>query len=323
MIINYILLIVGFALLIAGADYLVKGASSVAKRLNISDLIIGLTIVSIGTSAPELAVNILASINGQAGMAIGNVVGSNIFNFLVIIGVAAIIKPLPLKNSLIKVEIPFAVLASAALIFVAGDYFIDGKPGAISRSDGLILLLFFAIFLYYIFLSAKKGELADTENSEEITTTKSYSVFISTLMILGGIGALVYGGDVIVKSATELAKNWGLSDTVIGLTIVAVGTSLPELATSVVAAYRGNSDIAIGNVVGSNIFNIFFILGVSSTILPLPFSRDSMIDVLMAGFATILVLSIAKRGKRRNINRTEGAILIVIYVGYVIYLLSR
>lgn len=322
MILQYFLLIIGFVLLIAGADYLVKGASSVAKRFNISDLIIGLTIVSIGTSAPELAVNILASLDGQSGMAIGNVVGSNLFNFLVIIGIAALIKPIPLKGSLIKVEIPFAVLASFALIFVAGDYFIDRSPGVINRSDGLILLLFFVVFLYYIFLSAKKGEIQSNETVEDVPT-KSYTIWLSSIMILGGIGALVYGGDIIVKSATILAKSWGISDTVIGLTIVAVGTSLPELATSVVAALRGNSDIAIGNVVGSNIFNIFFILGVSSTILPLPFSRDSMIDVLMAGFATILVLSFAKLGKRRNINRIEGSILLVIYILYVIYLLYR
>lgn len=322
MILNYLLLIVGFALLIAGADYLVKGASSIAKRLNISDLIIGLTIVSIGTSAPELAVNILASLDGQAGMAIGNVVGSNIFNFLVIIGISAIIKPIPLKSSLIKVEIPFAVLASIALIFVAGDYFIDGSPGIINRSDGLILLLFFSIFLYYIFLSAKKGEFSNAQAVEE-GATKSYSLWLSSIMVLGGIAALIFGGDVIVKSATVLARNWGMSDTVIGLTIVAVGTSLPELATSAVAAFRGNSDIAIGNVVGSNIFNIFLILGISSTILPLPFDNQSMIDVLVAGFATILVLYFAGRGKRKNINRAEGAILIIIYIVYVIYLLSR
>jgi len=329
MILHYLLLIIGFVLLIAGAEYLVEGASAISKRLNVSDLIIGLTIVSIGTSAPELAVNILASLDGQAGMAIGNVVGSNIFNFLVIIGISALIKPIPLKSSLIKVEIPFAVLASVALIFVAGDYFLDGTTGVIDagvidRSDGLILLLFFSIFLYYIFLSAKKGELSSNESKEEREIPKkTYSIWLSSVMVLGGIIALIYGGELIVKSATQLAKNWGMSDTVIGLTIVAVGTSLPELATSVVAAFRGNSDIAIGNVVGSNIFNIFLILGISSTILPLPFANENMIDVLMAGFATLLVLYFAGRGKRKNINRTEGAILLIIYIGYIIYLLSR
>ena len=201
MILNYLLLIIGFVLLILGADYLVKGASSIAKKFNISDLIIGLTIVSIGTSAPELAVNILASIDGQAGMAIGNVVGSNIFNFMVIIGISAIIKPIPLKSSLIKVEIPFAILASVALIFVAGDYFIDGNAGIINRSDGLLLLLFFSVFLYYIFLSAKKGDFSDTEEPQNEGSAKSYSLWLSSIMVLGGIGALIFGGDLIVKSA--------------------------------------------------------------------------------------------------------------------------
>lgn len=320
MILHYTLLIIGFVLLIAGADYLVKGASAIAKRLNISDLIIGLTIVSIGTSAPELAVNILASINGQAGMAIGNVVGSNIFNFLVIIGISAVIRPIPLKSSLIKVEIPFAVLASIALFIVAGDYILDGAPGTINRSDGLILLLFFSIFLYYIYLSATKGEVNVNQSSEN-DKAKAHPIWLSSIMVVGGIAALIFGGDVIVKHAIEIARNWGMSDTVVGLTIVAVGTSLPELATSVVAALRGNSDIAIGNVVGSNIFNIFFILGVSSTILPLPFSSESMIDVLMAGFSTLLVLSFGVLGKRKNINRTKGAILLIIYSSYITYLL--
>lgn len=320
MILHYTLLIIGFVLLIAGADYLVKGASAIAKKFNISDLIIGLTIVSIGTSAPELAVNILASINGQAGMAIGNVVGSNIFNFLAIIGITAVIRPIPLKSSLIKVEIPFAVLASIALFIVAGDYILDGNPGTINRSDGLILLLFFSIFLYYIYLSATKGEV-NVNQSNENEKAKAQPIWLSLIMVVGGIAALIFGGDVIVKHATEIARNWGMSDTVIGLTILAVGTSLPELATSAVAAFKGNSDIAIGNVVGSNIFNIFLILGVSSTIRPLPFERGSMTDVLVAGLSTLLVLYFASRGKRKSINRTEGAILLIIYTGYIAYLL--
>ncbi|MDD3300782.1 MAG: calcium/sodium antiporter [Bacteroidales bacterium] len=318
---NYFILLAGFVLLIGGADYLVKGASSIAKKLNVSDLIIGLTIVSIGTSAPELAVNILASFDGSAGMAIGNVVGSNLFNFLVIIGISAMIKPINLKTSLIKVEIPFTVLASLALIFLAGDWFIDGMPGMLTRSDGLVLLLFFSIFLYYVFLQAKKGDISPKDTGAE--NTRTYSTLVSSLMVLGGIGALIYGGDLIVKSATQLAKAWGMSDTVIGLTIVAVGTSLPELATSAVAAMRGNSDIAIGNVVGSNIFNIFMILGISSTILPLPFANESMADTLVATFATILVMFFAQKGKSKSITRTEGAILMAIYIIYLIYLLNR
>jgi cation:H+ antiporter len=319
--IQYLILIAGFVLLISGAEYLVRGAASIAKKLRISDLVIGLTIVSVGTSAPELAVNILASLDGSSGMAIGNVIGSNMFNFFVIIGISALIKPISLTNSLVKIEIPFAVLASMALILVAGDAFIDGSPGIISRSDGFVLILFFAIFLYYVFLSAKKGDIGTQEAIEE--APKTYKPLISALMIIGGIAALIYGGELIVRSATVIARRWGMSDTVIGLTILAVGTSLPELATSAVAAIRGKNDIAIGNVVGSNIFNIFLILGVSSSILPLPFGKDSMSDAFLAGLGTLLVLFFAFRGKIRRIDRIEGALLLSCYVVYVIYLLNR
>lgn len=315
---NYLLLAIGFVLLIAGADYLVRGASSVAKRLKISDLIIGLTVVSIGTSAPELSVNIIASLDNAPGMAIGNVIGSNIFNFLLIIGFAAIVSPIGLKNSLLKIEIPFAILASLALIFVASDTFFDSTPGVISRSDGMILLLFFSIFMYYIFLSAKKGEIKEEEILEK---ENNLSVWLSVIYIAGGLGALVFGGDLIVGSATELAIGWGMSETVIGLTIVATGTSLPELATSLVAAYKGNSDIAIGNVIGSNIFNIFLILGASSVITPLPFAASSTIDALVAAAATGVVLFFGYRGKGLKIDRKEGIILIVMYAAYITYLL--
>lgn len=319
--IHYLLLLVGFVILIAGADYLVKGASSIAKKLNISDLIIGLTVVSIGTSFPELSVNVMASLEGSAGMAIGNVVGSNIFNFLAIIGIAALIRPINLKSSLIKIEIPYAILACAALLFVTADVLLDGNLGVINRSDGLILILFFSVFLYYIFLSAKKGEIKEKDATEH--DTKTYSVWISVIMIAGGLAALIFGGDLIVEHATVLAREWGFSDNLIGLTIIAVGTSLPELATSVVAALRGNSDIAIGNVVGSNIFNIFFILGVSAVIFPLPVAPESIIDGLVVTFATALVLFFAHRGKGQRIDRTEGIILIATYVGYVAYLMVR
>ncbi|HBG24009.1 MAG: sodium:proton exchanger [Bacteroidetes bacterium GWF2_41_61] len=318
---HYLLLLVGFVILIAGADYLVKGASSIAKKLNISDLIIGLTVVSIGTSAPELSVNIMASLEGSAGMAIGNVVGSNIFNFLAIIGIAALIRPINLKSSLIKIEIPYAILASAALLFVTADVLLDGKEGVINRSDGLILLLFFSIFLYYVFLSAKKGEIKEKDATEHLT--KTYTVGISLIMIAGGLAALIFGGDIIVDHATILARQWGFSDNLIGLTILAVGTSLPELATSVVAALRGNSDIAIGNVVGSNIFNIFFILGVSSIIFPLPVAPESIADGLVAAAATALVLFFAHRGRGQRIDKLEGLILIASYFFYTIYIILR
>lgn len=315
----YLLLILGFVVLIIGADYLVKGASSVAKRLNISDLIIGLTVVSFGTSAPELAVNIMAASGGSPGMAIGNVVGSNIFNLLVIVGIAAMIRPIGIQRSLVKIEIPYAILAAFVLIAVAGDQFLGEDSGVISRSDGVILLLFFAIFIYYIFLSARNGQINPEDAPKE---EKTYTLPLSLLFVAGGLAALIFGGDLIVENATELARGWGMSETVIGLTIVAAGTSLPELATSVMAAYRGNSEIAIGNVVGSNIFNIFFILGVSASIAPLPFAKNNMADVVICAMATILVLVLAFRGKGIRIDKKEGALLFTLYIGYVVWLLS-
>lgn len=315
----YLLLILGFVVLIFGADYLVKGASSIAKKLKVSDLIIGLTVVSFGTSAPELAVNIMASSGGSPGMAIGNVVGSNLFNLLVIVGFAAMIKPISLQRSLVKIEIPYAILAAFVLIAVAGDEFLGEGSGIISRADGIVLLLFFAIFMYYIFLSAKNGQIKEEEAPKE---ERVYPTLLSVLFVMGGLTALIFGGDLIVDNATELARGWGMSETVIGLTIVAAGTSLPELATSLMAAYKGNSDIAIGNVVGSNIFNIFLILGVSASITPLPFAAENMIDVLFSALATILVLILAFRGKGTRIDKVEGGVLFVIYIGYVAWLLS-
>ncbi|MEZ7885539.1 MAG: calcium/sodium antiporter [Bacteroidales bacterium] len=316
---HYLLLIVGFVLLVLGADYLVKGASSVAKRMKVPDLIIGLTIVAFGTSTPELAVNIMASLKDAPGMAIGNVVGSNIFNLLGILGITAMLRPINLKTSLLKFEIPFAIIAALSVIFVAGDYFIDGTPGVISKSDGMILLLFFAIFMYYIFITAKKEQLIE---EEEIEKSKIYSNWLSIIFILGGLAVLVFGGDLIVKHASEIARGWGMSETVIGFTIVAVGTSLPELATSLMAAYKGNSDIAIGNVVGSCIFNVFFILGVSAVIKPLPFEAVNISDTLIAAGATALVLFFGFKGRGQKIDKVEGVFLFVPYVIYVVYLLN-
>ncbi len=316
---NILLLIVGFILLVGGADYLVKGASSIAKRFNISDLIIGLTIVAFGTSTPELAVNIMASSTGSTDLAIGNVVGSNIFNLLVILGITAMIKPIHLKTSLLKIEIPYAILAAVALIFVAGDYIFDGSAGMITQSEGLILLLFFSIFMYYIFLSANKGQISEEDTQSESATI--YPIWQSALYTLGGLAVLVFGGDLIVNNASEIARNLGMSESVIGLTIVAAGTSLPELATSLMAAYKGKGDIAIGNVVGSNIFNIFFILGISAVIKPLPLPNANLVDIFITTGATALVLFFGYKGKGLKIDRVEGSFLLVLYIIYVAYLL--
>ncbi len=316
MLLDVLLLAVGLVILIFGANWLVDGASSIATRLGVSALTVGLTVVAFGTSTPELVVNLIASFDGNSGLAIGNVVGSNSINILLILGLAALIKPVNVKSQTVRVEIPFSLLAAVALFLLANDKLLDGTVSSvISRSDGLVLLAFFAIFLYYTFLSSKSDQFPLTAE------VKHRKYYLSTLMVLGGIGGLYLGGSFIVNSATSIAKAFGVSDALIGLTVVAIGTSLPELATSVMAAYKGNSDIAIGNVVGSNIFNIFMVLGVSGTIKPLPFYSESNVDILVVCLASILLFVFAFAGPGRKIDRKEGAIMLIIYFTYLTYLI--
>jgi cation:H+ antiporter len=314
------MLVAGFILLIKGADLLVDGSSSVAKRFGISDLIIGLTVVAFGTSAPELVVNIVSAIGGNSEIAIGNILGSNIANILLILGITAIIAPIAVQRSTIWKEIPFALLAVLMVGIMANDVLIDGMQASfISKSDGFVLIGFFIIFLYYIFGSAKKNiqEYGDDEND-----TKQHSALKSIVLIVGGLIGLVLGGKWVVDSAIVLATAWGLSEAVIGLTVVAIGTSLPELATSVVAATKGKADIAIGNVVGSNIFNIFWILGVTSLIAPLPFSESSNIDIFATIIATVVLFAWMFLGKKHRIDRWQGVVFILMYIAYVTLLLT-
>ncbi len=319
MILTYILFFVGFGALIKGADLLVDGASSVAKRLGVSTLVIGLTIVAFGTSAPELLVNMLASINGNTDIAIGNILGSNIANILLILGISAVIYPLAVKKGTAWKEIPLAFLAVIVLAFMANDTLIDGGSfSALTRIDGLILISFFIIFLYYVF-GISKAEPADAVE----TTPRMYSLLRSCFMIGGGLLGLVIGGKWIVDGAVAIATGLGVSEALIGLTVVAVGTSLPELATSAVAAYKKDVDIAVGNVVGSNIFNIFWILGVSAIIRPLPFSPMFASDLLMTVFATLLLFVFLFIGKRNILERWQGICFIVFYIGYIAYVIIR
>lgn len=314
------MLVAGFILLIKGADLLVDGSSSVAKRFGISDLIIGLTIVAFGTSAPELVVNIVSASQGSSDIAIGNILGSNIANILLILGITAIVAPIAVKRSTIWREIPFGLLAVLVLGVMANDVLIDGlQSSVISKSDGIVLLGFFAIFLYYIFGSAKKNI---QEHGDDDNQTKSYGVAKSVLLIGGGLFGLVLGGKWVVDSAVTLATLWGLSEAVIGLTVVAIGTSLPELATSIVAATKGKADIAIGNVVGSNIFNVFWILGVSSLITPLPFNVNSNIDIFVNIIAASLLFVWMFVGKKRRIDRWQGVVFVLLYVAYLGLLLT-
>lgn len=301
--------------MIKGADLLVDGASSIAKKLKISAIVIGLTIVAFGTSMPELIVNIFASAKGNTDIAIGNILGSNIANILLILGISAIFYPLATKGNTVWKEIPLSLLAAIVLGVMANDILIDGAGfSGLARIDGIILIAFFIIFLYYTFGIAKISDEADD------TSIKQYGYLKSSLYIIGGLVALIIGGKWIVDGAVRIAELFNLSQSLIGLTVVAVGTSLPELATSAIAAYKKQTDIAIGNVVGSNIFNIFWILGVSSIIRPLPFNTNSTVDILMTVFASLILFVVMFVGKRHTVERWQGALMITIYIGYVTFL---
>ncbi len=316
---TYALLLVGFVFLIKGAGFLVDGASSLAKKLNISNLVIGLTIVAFGTSAPELFVNLFASFQGNTDIAIGNIVGSNIVNVLFILGIAAIIYPLKVSKGTVWKEIPMSLLAVILVLIMANDVFVDGVEfNSLTRSDGLTLIAFFLIFLYYTFGIAKNGN-TDVEQG----APKEFSGWVSAGYIVLGLIGLVVGGQWIVNGATAIATSFGLSDALIGLTIVAIGTSLPELATSAVAAYKKNSDIAVGNVVGSNIFNVFWILGVSSIIKPLPFRPELNFDLWAVVVASVLLFIWMFLGKRHTLERWQGVIFVLLYIAYILAIVMR
>lgn len=315
MLLDILLLFVGFAVLIIGADKLVDGASSLAVKLGIPNIVIGLTIVAFGTSAPELVVNVFAAVEGSTEMVLGNVIGSNIFNVFAIVGISALIFPLTVKSGTTWLEIPMSLLAAVGVLILAGDIFLDGaQENVITRSEGLVLLLFFAIFLVYNLTVAKKS------GSEEQMDTPSYSNLKSILFVILGLVGLILGGRLIVDSAVAIAEVIGLSERVIGLTVVSVGTSLPELATSIVAVRKRNVDIAIGNVVGSNIFNIFLILGVSTIITPVPVAENAFFDLFVNILASFLLFLFVFTGKGRRVDRWEGLIFVSIYISYVIYL---
>ncbi len=316
---QYILLVIGFILLIKGANLLVDGASSVAKRLSISDLVIGLTVVAFGTSTPELFVNIFASIKGNTDIAIGNVLGSNIANIFLILGVSALIFPLGVGKGTVWKEIPLSLLAALLLGAMANDRLIDkSDTSALTRIDGLVFLAFFIIFMYYSFGIAKRIEGIDSHLPQ-----KQHGLLKSLLLIVGGLVGLGVGGNWIVGGAVYIASRLGVSQSLIGLTIVAVGTSLPELATSAVAAYKKNVEIAVGNVIGSNIFNIFFVLGLSSIIKPLPFHPSSNVDIGVVILASLLLFLWMFTGKRRSLDRWEGMVFLILYGCYITFLVFK
>ncbi len=316
--INYLILIVGFAALVYGADRLVEGAANLARRLKVSELIIGLTIVALGTSFPELIVNVTAATEGSTDIALGNILGSNIFNVLGILGCSAIVYPLIIAKSTTWVDIPFALLAAIVLWIFSSDTILTSRgENVLDMSDGLILLFLFGIFIAYISYVAVKNRENNNVEAAKYTTWKSIA------FILLGLVLLFIGAQAIVNSAVKIAEAWGVSQRIIGLTIVGIGTSLPELATSVVAAKKRQSDIAIANIVGSNIFNAFFILGVTAIITPVAIGNNVQFDLLMNIGITILLFGLLFVGKRRTLGRIEGILFLLLYVAYVVMLIIK
>jgi len=316
MLLQILLMILGFGLLIKGADWLVDGASALARKFHISDLAIGLTIVAFGTSAPELVVNTFAAFEGHSDIVFGNVIGSNNFNLFLILGIAGIITPLAVQSSTVWKEIPLSLVAAILLFFLVNDSYIGGSS-LLSRIDGLILIMMFAYFLYYVYKNLR----------EEVNSSDTKSKYFSTLKIISfifiGLAGLIGGGKIVVYSAIELATTLGVSQKIIGLTIVAAGTSLPELATSVVAAVKKNNDIAIGNIIGSNIFNIFLILGVSALIKPVQYSVSFNFDLYLLVFGTILLFVTMFTGQKKKLDRWEAVVLVVVFLGYLFYLIRN
>ncbi len=304
---EYFCLLVGLFLLIKGADVFVDGASSIAGKFGVSSLIIGLTVVSLGTSAPEAAISISASISGSNSISLGNVIGSNIFNLLMVIGLTALVIPLRAESDVIKRDMPVGIIASGALAVIIID-------GVIGRIEAFFLLAALGIYIFTVIRSAMK-------NPTENTDGKRYPWILSIVMVLGGLAAIVFGGDLVVDNAKLIAASLGMSELLIGLTVVAFGTSLPELVTSIVAARKGESGIAVGNAVGSCLFNILFILGITGVIKPLPAGRELLADTAFLAIVSVIVYIFAAR--KRSIGRLDGAVCVVLYLSYTAFIIMR
>lgn len=316
MILSVLCFVAGIVLVILGADWLTKGASGLARRFNISELVIGLTIVALGTSLPEFVISVGSAIKGSSGISLGNILGSNILNGMLILGTTALITPVKFNARMLTRELPFNMLASIVLLLVSGSMLMGGADGEyITRSGGLILLCFLAVFIRYTF--------SIPSNGEDDAPVQPLSVLKIVLFIVGGLAALIFGGNLFVDGAVEIATVLGLSEAVIGITIVSAGSSLPELAVSVSAARKGNVGIALGNVLGSNIINIFFILGCSATITPIALTGFSCVDYYVLIASSLLIYCVGRFWGKSIINRWEGAVLLIGYVLYTAYLLMR
>ncbi|MBW6442275.1 calcium/sodium antiporter [Patescibacteria group bacterium] len=319
--IEYLFFVLGIAFLIKGADYLVEGSSSLAKKLGVSNLVIGLTIVAFGTSMPELVVNVLSSIKGTGNIALGNIIGSNISNILLILGIVALITNLKVQHSTTWKEIPFSFLSVIVLFIFSSVYFLDKiNISYLLRTEGIILLLFFMIFLYYVFELAKRKK---SELEKKKIVIKERSGLTILLMIVGGLVGLYLGGRWTVNGAISIAQSLGLSEFLISATVIAIGTSLPELVTSIKAALKQNVDLAVGNIVGSNIFNIFWVLGVTAVIRPIPIPRFAFIDIGILLFVTGILFLFMFVGKKHQLDKWQGALFVLMYISYLIFLIIR
>lgn len=308
------LLIIGFVMLIKGADWFVDGAAGIADKLHIPQLIIGLTIVAMGTSAPEAAISISASVQGSADIAVGNILGSNILNILIILGITSVITPLAVQKSTVKCEIPFVIIISVIFGLIG---LFDNSIGFI---DGILLWVLFIAYIAYLFIMTKKGKIQADESDDEDNDKKPKKVWQLILFGIIGIALVVFGSNITVNAATEIATMFGMSERFIGLTIVALGTSLPELVTSITAALKKNADIAIGNIVGSNIFNILFVIGTSAMITPVAYQNQFLIDSILC-VATAILLLLLVLNKDKKLKRWGGIIMLICYAGYFVYLI--
>lgn len=325
-VIPYIVLVIGFILLVKGADYFVEGCSGIAKLFHIPTIIIGLTVAAFGTSAPEAAVSITSSLKGANAMAVSNVVGSNIFNLLIVVGLCAVIKPVKVTADIIKRDYPVCISVTVLMILFSTGFFLNGfKPGTLNRVYGIILLILFISYLAILVNNTLKNRKELLENDDSDTGNK-ISVPKCLFFIAAGLTAIALGGDFVVDSASEIARSLGMTETLIGLTIVAFGTSLPELVTSIVASKKGENDLAVGNVVGSNIFNILFVLGMAAAVCPIDLSTiinpmftlyDMIILLIVTVIVNIFILI------KRNINRLEGALMVIMYASYMAYIIIR
>ncbi len=318
MLLSIILVIVGLAVLLFGGDLFVRGAASMARKMNVSTIVIGLTVVAFGTSAPELIVNIFSALKGSSDIAIGNILGSNISNILLVLGIAGIIRPLTVKSSTVWKEIPFGILAVLVLFFLANDTTIGGGgKNMLTQADGLVLISFFIIFIYYTY------GLTKAEGSRENVEVHSWSKSIT--LIIAGILGLTFGGKLLVDNGIILARLAGLSELFIGLTITAIGTSLPELVTSAIAAYKGHVDLAVGNVVGSNLFNVLWVLGITPIISPMAVGPAVNTDIMVAGGAAVVLFFAMFNGGKdgHRLDRGEAIMLVLLYIGYIGFVMVR